>query len=247
MPTGTASPDADAVRRVAAEVVAGPGFRLDRGGGDPERSLLMELLLRLIEAILDAFQFLQGLPLILRLVITATLVAILAIMVWHMVATILSLFGTRRAALPTVFTRTQSVRPEDLEQAADGAARAGQLVTAVRYLFQSALRRIEIAAGTPWPRGLTDREVLARTARSPVHAPLAGFVDTLELSWYGDRPCGPADLDTCRQHHGRIVEMLASGVKTVGVTAGRRSYDSFTIAASDTAPRKEASADALSP
>lgn len=239
--------DAETIRRTATEVLAGPGFRLDSGVSDPEPSLLLELLFLFVEWIFNAFRFLQGLPAVLQFVIAAALVGILAILVWHIVATILSVCGPRRAALPAGQTRLPSVRPEDLEQSADAAARAGNLVTAVRYLFQAALRRIEIAAGTPWPRGLTDRELLARTTPSPLHAPLSGFVDTLERAWYGDQPCAPADLGACREHHGRIIEALASGVKAVGPGGGRRLERPFTIASPDAADRTESSADALCP
>jgi hypothetical protein len=239
--------DAETIRRTATEVLAGPGFRLHSGVSDPEPSLLLELLLRLVEWIVNAFRFFQGLPAALRFVIAAALVGILAIIVWHIAATILSVCGPRRATLPAGRTRLPAERPEDLEQSAEAAARAGNLVTAVRYLFRSALRRIEIAAGTPWPRGLTDRELLARTTPSPLHAPLSGFVDTLERAWYGDHPCGPADLAACRQHHGRIIEVLASGVKAVGPGGGRLLERSFMVASSDAAARKESSADALCP
>jgi len=235
--------DADTIRRAASEVLAGPGFRLDRGGGDPERSLLMELLLRVLAAIVDAFRFLQGLPIVLRLAVAAVLVAILAFIVWQIVVSILGLFGSRRAPLPTGRARAEPVRPEDLEAAADDAARAGDLVTAVRRLFLAALRRIEIAS-KPLPRGLTDREVLARTARSPLHAPLSGFVDTLERAWYGDRPCTPTDLESCREHHRRIVDLLASGAGG-GFADGRVRPRSVTPLAAEN--RTEATADALSP
>ena len=161
--------------------------------------------------------------------------AILAAIVWQIVAALLSVIGVRRPALESRRREVRPASPEELEEASTRAADSGDLVTAVRRLYQSALRRIEIGRGKPWPRGLTDREVLHRTARSPLFPPLTGFIDTLELAWYADQPCTAADLEACRRHHGRIVEAIADGA----LEPSRRS-DPLSTAA-------ESSADALSP
>ncbi|MEI8371022.1 MAG: DUF4129 domain-containing protein, partial [Planctomycetia bacterium] len=167
--------------------------------------------------------------------IAVVLVAILAAIVWHTVTAILSVIGVERPGLESRRRETRPVSPEELEEAATRAADSGDLVTAVRRLYQAALRRIEIGRGKPWPRGLTDRDVLHRTARSPLHPPLSGFIDTLEQAWYADQPCTAADLEACRRHHGRIIEVVADGV----LEPSRRSHPSPTAV--------EFSADALSP
>ena len=208
--TASAPPSAEAIHSAAARMLGGPEFRLDRGAGEQVTPWLSELVLRIVRGIFDAFRFLQGLPLAARLLVAAGLLVILTVILWQIVATIISLFGARRPALSLAPRDRAPQTPDDLEAESARAAAAGDLVTAVRRLYQAALRRIELARGRPWPRGLTDREVLARHARGPLHAPLAGFVDTLERAWYGDRPCTPADLDACRGHHERIVALAAT-------------------------------------
>ena len=233
--TTAIAPPADVIRRTAGEVLRGGDFRIDRGGGEPKLPLWLDLLLGLLEKIEEAFAALQALPLVLRLVIAAVLMAILAAIVWQIVAALLSVIGVRRPALESRRREVRPASPEELEEASTRAADSGDLVTAVRRLYQSALRRIEIGRGKPWPRGLTDREVLHRTARSPLHPPLTGFIDTLERAWYADQPCTAADLEACRRHHRRIVEAIAGGA----VESGRRSHPLSTAG--------ESSADALSP
>ena len=232
--TGIAPPAA-VIRQTAEEVLKGGDFRLDSGVGEPEMPLWLDLLLGLFEKIEAAFYAVGALPVVLRVVIAVVLVAILAAIVWHTVTAILSVIGVERPGLESRRRETRPVSPEELEEAATRAADSGDLVTAVRRLYQAALCRIEIGRGKPWPRGLTDRDVLHRTARSPLHPPLSGFIATLERAWYADQPCTAADLEACRRHHGRIVEVVAAGV----LEPSRRSHPSPTAV--------EFSADALSP
>ena len=228
--TAIAPPSAEAIHAAAAQVLAGPEFRLDRGAGEPITPWLTELVLWILGGIVAAFRFLQGLPLAVRLPVAAVLLAILTVVLWQLAATILALLGARRPGLSLARRDRAPLTPETLEADSARAAAAGDLVTAVRRLYQAALRRIELARGKPWPRGLTDREVLARHARGPLHAPLAGFVDTLERAWYGDRPCTPADLDACRGHHERIVALAATLRPSRATAHGGRTTEAATDA-----------------
>ena len=90
--TGIAPPAA-VIRQTAEEVLKGGDFRLDRGVGEPEMPLWLDLLLGLFEKIEEAFYAVGALPLVLRIVIAVVLVAILAAIVWHTVTAILPATG----------------------------------------------------------------------------------------------------------------------------------------------------------
>jgi hypothetical protein len=91
-----------------------------------------------------------------------------------------------------------------LEQLAERASLAGDYIGGVRLLFRAALRRIELFEHKKLRPGITNRELLRRYRTSPLAAPLARFVETIDLKWYGSLPCERADYEACEIEHDRI-------------------------------------------
>ena len=79
-------------------------------------------------------------------------------------------------------------------------------IGAIRLLFRSALRRLELAERRKFRPGFTNRELLRRYRSSPLADSLARLVETIELKWYGNTPCEQADYVACRGAHDDICQ-----------------------------------------
>lgn len=100
------------------------------------------------------------------------------------------------------------VSPEQLEEQADAAERAGRLDEAVRLRFRAGLLRLERDAHAIRNRpGLTTREVRVRLASDRFEH----VADTFEAVAYGGRDAEPDDTDDARTEWPRIVTEARRG------------------------------------
>ncbi len=103
--------------------------------------------------------------------------------------------GVRRAGREGYPGRHREEDPDELEQRADAAERAGQLELAFRLRFRAGLLRLDRAGALAYRPSLTTGE-LTRQLRSPTFDDLAGAFDEIA---YGGRPAEEADLHAARR------------------------------------------------
>jgi hypothetical protein len=212
-PTPAASPlpDPETIRQTAEQVLRRPDYLLD-----PQADsglTILELVLRFLRWIFTPLQWLHdllaGLPGWLRWPIALGLVALLILLVLHIGYTIVAAVrGPRQQRGLAAGLPRMSRDPAALERQAAEAVSRGDFITGVRLLFAACLLRLELAEKRPFLAGTTNREHLRRHRDSPVFEALRQFVETIELGWYGQGICGPADFEACRAAHARIRDFV---------------------------------------
>lgn len=216
LPMLAALPDADAIRRKAAEVVARPEFELDSGIDAEQLNLWWRILMWLLTPVRWFFELLGDLPESLRWLVVIGLLSVLLALVGHIIWTFVrAIQGTPMKRFGSI-NRDRFASPEELEASAEGRAAEGDLIGAIRCLFRACLLRIERAEEKPFRRGITNREILRRYRTSPLFEPLSRLVETIDTRWYGHAPCEEGDYLDCRTEHARIrslVERQAHAVR----------------------------------
>lgn len=209
-------PDADAIRRKAAEVVSRPEYRVEGETGDGR--YLWELFLRALGWILAPFrwlyEYLQNVHPVLAWIYIAALLVLLVLLVFHIIYTFKVALARRDAGRNyAAADQAESTDPRKLEQQADEASRRGDHIGAVRLLFRAALLRLHQTERRPWRRGMTNREHLRRYRQTGVFAPLRQMVDVIDQKWYGDARCDGSDLELCRAAYAAIVRHVGEAVR----------------------------------
>lgn len=92
--------------------------------------------------------------------------------------------------------------PDELEQSAEEASRAGDLDLALRLRFRAGLVRLDARRAIELRPSLTTGEV-SRTLRSPVFAELAATFDEVT---YGRRPARADEVEEARREWPRVLE-----------------------------------------
>lgn len=201
-------PDAEIIRKKAAEVVARPEFQLDSGSERETFTLWIRLVRWLISPFVWLSKMLQGLPSplwwLVVIVLSLVLLALIAHISWTLYSAIKNPGRRRSAAVTNVPTATA----EDLERAAFEAEAVGDFIGMIRLLFRAGLRRIEKAEDKPIRRGITNYELLKRYRKSPLFEPLEWFVDTIDSKWYGHDVCVSEDCSAGRKEYSRIRELV---------------------------------------
>jgi hypothetical protein len=95
---------------------------------------------------------------------------------------------------------------------ADELARAGLYGEAMHRLLLKSLADIRRRLGLSFSDSLTSREILGR-ARLPANGneALRDIVLRVELSYFGERPAGPADYEACRRRFDELAAALDAG------------------------------------
>lgn len=132
----------------------------------------------------------------------AVLVVVAAFVVWVVVRAL----GRRRALAHVPTSRAGAAddveNADDLERAADGAERDGDLARAVRLRFRAGLLRLGDRGAIRYRPSVTTGEV-RRTLDSRRFDDLAG---TFEAVAYGGRPADPPDAEAARKEWPRVLE-----------------------------------------
>ncbi len=215
-----AIPTPEALREKAAEIVAGPDYRLHSGQSD--NSWMFALLLEIIDWILVPFRWLfaltEGLPDFLRWVIVLGLAAILVVLLGHIAYSITSAIrGPKRVSGSGLVERRRRIDPAELERLADEAARRGDHITAIRFLFRASVVRLELAEKKANRPGTTNRELLRRYRNRPgLGDSLRQLVETIDRKWYGDEACSETDYAACQSAHGDVCRTLGESAHALG-------------------------------
>ena len=205
-------PTPDALRDAAASIVAGPDYRLDQ---QQSQSLWMEeILITLLEWLLTPirwlFELTEGLPDVLRWLIVGGLVLVVIGLIVHMGYSFANAMRRPQTLGSQGFAdRQRGLSPEELERLADEAARAGNHITAIRFLFRASVTRIEHALKQKHRPGATNRELVRRFQKWPeINNSLRDFVDVIDRKWYGDEACSEVDYFECQLAYGEVCGRL---------------------------------------
>lgn len=205
-------PTPEALREAAASIVAGPDYRLDQQ--QSHSRWLEEFLLTLIEWVIKPLRWLfdltEGLPDFLRWLIVAGLTLVAIGLIYHMVYSLTS--ALRRPKSTSSFgvaNRHRGLSAEEFEQLASDALIKGHHVTAIRYLFQASVTRIENSLKQKHRPGTTNRDLL-RTFQKwpPISNSLKHFVDVIDRKWYGDEACTESDYAGCHVAYTEVCGFL---------------------------------------
>jgi hypothetical protein len=201
-------PSPEQLRDKAAEIVAGPDYRLNQGTSDS--GWMLALILEILEWILAPFFWLfrltEGLPDFLRWLIVFGCAVILILLIVHIVYTFVSAIrGEKRIRDPGFGARRTTIDPHEFERLAREAGTRGDYITAVRFLFRASILRLELAEKKANRPGMTNRELIRRYRDRPkLLASLMQFVEMIDRKWYGDESCSVADYSSCEAAHGDI-------------------------------------------
>ena len=138
-----------------------------------------------------------------RWLIILALLAILALLVWHMLYSVVQAMQAPRSRA-RLDRDALGGRPDpaELERQAEAAAARADFITAVRLLFRADVLRLEEFEDKPNRPGTTNRELLRRYQRHPnVAESLRSFVDLIDRKWYGEEQCVQTDYAVCRLAH----------------------------------------------
>jgi len=204
-----ALPPPDTIRTTAEEVVSRPYFDLDYGRNSSSEAFLLDVIRWLFRPFLWLFESLEGLPDFLRWVIVAACLLILILLVAHIVYTLVSALQVPQLPKgPGTGSSRQESDPAELELQAESCETEGDYIGAIRLLFRSAIRRIELAERKRFRPGFSNHELLRRYRTTPLANSLKLFVETIDRKWYGDWPCDQSDYLDCYQEHAKIREFL---------------------------------------
>ncbi len=215
-----AIPAPETLREKAAEIVAGPDYRLLSGQSD--NSWMFAFLLEIIEWILVPFRWLfnltEGMPSFLRWTIVLGLTAIVVLLIGHILYSIASAVRRpKRVVGAGLDERRRRVDPTEFERLADEAARRADFITAIRFLFRASVLRLELSEKKSNRPGTTNRELLRRYRNRPgLGDSLRQFVETIDRKWYGDEACSDADYAACQSAHGDVCRTLGEPVHALG-------------------------------
>ncbi len=210
----------ETLREKAAEIVAGPDYRLDSGQSDS--TWLFALMMEILDWILVPFRWLfaltEGLPDFLRWMIVLGLAAIVVLLIGHIIYTIVSsVRGPKRVGRPGLDERRRSIDPAELERLAGEAARRADYITAIRFLFRASVVRLELFEKKSNRPGTTNRELLRRYRSRPELADsLRQLVETIDRKWFGDEVCSDADYAACQSAHSDVCRTLGEPAHALG-------------------------------
>jgi uncharacterized protein DUF4129 len=204
-------PGPEAVRNAAREVLARPEFQID-GSTKTEGlwNFLWRLFWRAVDTFGDFFDWLMKMSPVLAWLFIAALVITLVVLVVHILWTTVMFFRRdRRAPSLADALSLKKVNPADLARQAEAARAGGDYILGVRLLFRASLALLEQREGKTFRLGATNREHLNRYRQTPLYDWLARFVWVIDLKWYGDETCQPADFAACHEAYERICSMAA--------------------------------------
>lgn len=209
-------PPPDSIRKTADEVVSRPYFDLHVTSSRDSSPFLLELLRWIVAPFKWLFESLEGLPEFARwLIVALTIVLCIALIAHIAYSLVTAIRGPAMRRRSPFKLQSKEVDPLELERQAESMGRQGDYIGAIRSLFRSALRRIELAERHKFRPGFTNRELLRRYRATPLNASLERFVETIEWKWYGNTPCEQADYLSCYAEHVRICKIVEGSGTTV--------------------------------
>jgi hypothetical protein len=205
-------PSADALREAAAKIVAGPDYQLDSPAS--HESWTEEVLYTILEWIAIPvrwlFRMTEGLPDFLRWFIVVSLVLVVIVLIWHMTYSFLvALRRPTRQTYSGPADRQLGFSPEELEQLAEEAAREGDFISSIRFLFRASVIRLELSSRQKHRPGTTNRDLLRRFSKWPeLSTSIRHFVDVIDRKWFGDEVCLERDWMECRLAYDSVCSFL---------------------------------------
>ena len=148
--------------------------------------------------------------------IMAALVAVLALLTWHIVYTLRRFLRSPTGDSVQTTPAAQSVRFDQLWREAERLSDDGKHTDGIRHLLLALLARVHDEK-LPVPVGWTNREIASHLSRrGAVHDPMWSFMRTVDHLWYGRQDALRTDFERCRS-------LVISCLKTLSGGPGRES------------------------
>ena len=209
--------DNEKIVAAAREVVARPGYDLDRPANPPSGEWLLDLIRWLLTPIRWCFEAMDGLPDGLRWLIIILLALILVLLLAHIIWSLTSTFGPKRLrSLSLTSTKETQIDPAHLEAEAERLAASGDLIGACRLLLRASLGWLQVVRKHRFRPGVTNNELLREYSATPAAEPLRQLVHTVDAKWYGFEPCLATDYEECGTSCARIRQIVKERNHAVG-------------------------------
>jgi hypothetical protein len=206
----SALPPPAAIHEAARDVLARPYFDLKSAGPRDQTPLLFEIIRWILTPFRWLFEALGDLPVVVSGLIVVMCFILFAVLVGLIV------FALMRAIRAPLMQRRLQLKPsakehdpKEFEKQADFAVAQEDYIGAIRWLFRATLRRLELFEKKKFRPGITNRELLRRYRASPLAESLVSFVNTIDVKWYGQMPCGQSEYISCRNEHSRICQYIS--------------------------------------
>jgi hypothetical protein len=204
-----ALPPPAAIHEAARDVLARPYFDLNSAGPRDQTPLLLEIIRWILTPFRWLFDMLDGLPVVVIWLIVIACIVLAALLIGHIIFSLVrAIQGPLLQRKSPLNAATKEYDPKEFEKQADLAVAREDYIAAIRWLFRATLRRLELFEKKKFRPGTTNRELLWRYRASPLAESLLSFVDTIDVKWYGQMPCGQAEYISCRNEHGRICRYI---------------------------------------
>lgn len=211
LPATRSAPTPDLLRDKLQEVLSRADYQLDPASRpDDSFGWLFELLKWLIKPLRWLYELTHGLPEFLRWPIVIGLSVVLCVLIAHLCWSFWQAVRVDRRSqfeLPHENV-SRAVPPEEWEQRANQAAKAGNFIEAIRLLLRACLARLELREKKNFRRGTTNREHLRRYRGTALFDSLELIIQTMERKWYREEPCEQSDLEACRRAYARITQLV---------------------------------------
>ena len=146
--------------------------------------------------------------------IVASLLVVLAVILYHLYRGLLQVFGPRRAKscksgdLPPAVTTS----PRTLRDMAEAAARKGDFEQAMRYLYMALLRHFDRTGVLPYQRARTNWEYVdALRGKTDLIADFQPLTLAVDRVIYGRDPADATAYETCTGLVDRLWDLVKAG------------------------------------
>ncbi|QDS97226.1 DUF4129 domain-containing protein [Adhaeretor mobilis] len=201
-------PDPERIRRTAAEILSGPEFQTepDSRAGDTIVDIMLQLLEWVVAPFHWIFDAMEGLPESLRWLIVIGLFILLVFLIGHIIYSLTSALRptTRNSKFISALSSNRKRTAEEFEQLAQEAVAQHDYISSVRFLFRASLVHLHAVEGRVLSPGLTNRQYLRRYSQSRFVDSLRAFVETIDVSWYGNGVCREEEYLKCRDAYAEI-------------------------------------------
>ncbi|MEM6471005.1 MAG: DUF4129 domain-containing protein [Planctomycetota bacterium] len=170
---------------------------------------LLEFLSWLFAPLGALFEYLDNISPVLAWLVILFLVALLALLVFHIGRTFFVALDRRGLRTSVPLDVSEKLRdPDEIEMLAADAEQKSDFGLAARLLLLATLLRLEQTQKRKFRPGVTNREHLRRYRDTGVYEPLRRIVELIDRTWYGDAVCMPEHVVQCRESYAMICKAI---------------------------------------
>ncbi len=208
-PAQTPVGDADAIRRLAADVLQQSDYKMH---STENFARIIKWFLDILRAFFKMFDALYDFSPFVFFWIVAVMVLIVVALIVHIVYSLKTAMRGRRALQAYQENNVMAdTLPESWDRRAWDAFAVEDYLPAIRFLLHASLLRLELARKATFRRGATNREYLRRYKNTGAYPHLAELVDITDSRWFGGVDCSRSDVEACFMAHQQIAQLVVDG------------------------------------